>query len=74
MVNGEYAHSGYLDRSMGTIGDNKQLRLTDIKDRIGDKDADLVKQRIDVLRRNQNASQMLERTDKSLWNLLIFLF
>jgi hypothetical protein len=27
-----------------------------------------------VLRRNQNASQMLERTDKSLWNLLIFLF
>jgi hypothetical protein len=51
---------------MGTIGDNKQLRLTDIKDRIGDKDADLVKQRIDVLRRNQNASQMLERTDKSL--------
>ena len=59
---------------MGTIGDNKQLRLTDIKDRIGDKDADLVKQRIDVLRRNQNASHMLERTDKSLWNLLIFLF
>jgi hypothetical protein len=51
---------------MGTIGDNKQLRLTDIKDRIGDKDADLVKQRIDVLRRNQNASHMLERTDKSL--------
>jgi hypothetical protein len=51
---------------MGTIGDNKQLRLTDIKDRIGDKDADLVKQRIDVLRRNQNASQMLDRTDKSL--------
>lgn len=59
---------------MGTIGDNKQLRLTDIKERIGDKDADLVKQRIDVLRKNQNASQMLERTDKSLWNLLIFLF
>jgi hypothetical protein len=27
-----------------------------------------------VLRKNQNASQMLERTDKSLWNLLIFLF
>jgi hypothetical protein len=51
---------------MGTIGDNKQLRLTDIKDRIGDKDADLVKQRIDVLRRNQNASQMLDRSDKSL--------
>jgi hypothetical protein len=31
---------------MGTIGDNKHLRLTDIRDRIGDKDADMVKQRL----------------------------
>ncbi len=51
---------------MGTIGDRKHLHITDIRDRVGDKDANLVKQRLDVLRKNQNASQILERTDKSL--------
>ena len=66
MVNGEYSYSGYLDRSMGTIGDNKHMQLTDIKDRIGNGDADMVKQRLDILRKNQNASQMVERTDRSL--------
>ena len=34
VVNGEYFHNSYLDRSMGTIGDNKMLRLGDIKDAI----------------------------------------
>ncbi len=44
-------HNGYYDRSMGTIGDNKHLKLSDIRDRIDDKDANVVKQRLDALRR-----------------------
>lgn len=51
---------------MGTIGDSKNLRLDDFKDRIGHKDAETVKQRLDMLRRNTNNTQMLSRTEKSL--------
>ena len=46
VVNGEYMHNSYIDRSMGTIGDNKQLRLADIKDSIRDRDADVVKNKL----------------------------
>jgi len=50
---------------LGTIGDNKQLKLADIRDRIGDRDAEVIKQRLDSLRRNQNNSQVLSHTDRS---------
>jgi hypothetical protein len=39
-------HSSYIDRSMGTIGDNKQLRLADIRDSIRDPDANAVKYKL----------------------------
>jgi len=38
VVNGQYLHDTYIDRSMGTIGDNKKLML-DINDSIHDMDA-----------------------------------
>jgi hypothetical protein len=50
---------------LGTIGDNKQLKLGDIRDRIGDRDADVVKQRLDSLKRSQNNSQLVSQTDRS---------
>ena len=59
---------------MGTIGDSKNLRLDDFKDRIGHKDAETVKQRLDMLRRNTNNTQMLSRTEKSLWVFINFSF
>jgi hypothetical protein len=43
---------------MGTIGDNKQLRLTDIKDAIRDEDADAVKTKIDRLKVMGNRSSI----------------
>jgi len=43
---------------MGTIGDNKQLRLTDIRDSIKDGDADAVKGRIDKLKVMGNRSSI----------------
>jgi hypothetical protein len=45
-VNGQYLHDTYIDRSMGTIGDNKKLRLADISDSIHDMDAEAVKNRL----------------------------
>jgi L-cysteine desulfidase len=49
---------------MGTIGDSKQLKLADIRDHINDKDAELVKQKLDNLKKNSNSA--LSRTDRSL--------
>jgi hypothetical protein len=39
VVNGQYLHDTYIDRSMATIGDNKKLMLADINDSIHDMDA-----------------------------------
>ena len=51
MVNGEYAYSNYIDRSLGSIGDSKHLRLADIRDPIVDRDSDQVREKMENLRK-----------------------
>lgn len=50
---------------MGTIGETKHFRLADIKDRIGDEDADVIKKRLNALRRSQNGSYSVSQTESS---------
>ncbi len=64
VVNGQYLHETYIDRSMGTIGDNKKLRLADISDSINDMDAEAVKNRLQNLRQ-RNKSHVISKTDRS---------
>ena len=64
MVNGQYAHNTYVDRSLGTIGDNKLFKLADIQDSIHDHDADAVKYKLDHLKVG-NKSSIISRNDRS---------
>lgn len=64
-MNGQYAHGGYIDRSMGTIGDNKSFKLAEVQDFHQDRDSEAVKYRLDHLKAG-NKSSIISRSDRSL--------
>ena len=54
IVSGGYAQEGYLDRSMGAIGDNKKYDLDSVNRDLVDKDKDVVRQRLDVIKHSKS--------------------
>lgn len=53
---GSYAQQNYLDRSLGAIGDHKKYELADMQHDLKDKDADIIKKRLETLRTKGNLS------------------
>jgi hypothetical protein len=49
-VVGSYSQNNYLDRSMGAIGDHKKFELDSLQYDPADKDAEIVKKRLESLR------------------------
>lgn len=64
-------HDTYIDRSMGTIGDNKKLKLADISESIHDMDAEAVKNRLENLR-ERNKSHIISTSDRSFWEFYFY--
>lgn len=49
-VSGTYAHQQYIDRSVGAIGENRKINLTQMSDKVNDEDSDVVKMRLENLK------------------------
>jgi hypothetical protein len=49
-VVGSYAQNNYLDRSLGAIGDSKKFELDSLQYDPNDKDAEIVKKRLEYLK------------------------
>lgn len=47
---GTYAQNNYLDRSMGAIGDHKKFELETLQFDSPDKDAEIVRKRLESLK------------------------
>lgn len=47
---GEYAQKNYLDRSLGAIGDHKKYQLDSNTIEVQDKDADVIKLKLNSMR------------------------
>ena len=41
-MSGDYAHNKYIDRSIGAIGDNKKINLSEMLEPVNDEDKDIV--------------------------------
>lgn len=53
-VSGTYAHHKYIDRSVGAIGENRRINLTQMSDKVNDEDTDLVRARLENLKMRSN--------------------
>jgi hypothetical protein len=46
-VDGQYAYKNYLDRSIGSLGDNKKINMSIIDDKLNDPNTEEVKRRLE---------------------------
>ena len=49
-MSGSYAYQKYIDRSIGSIGDNRKINLTQMGGGVNDEDTEVVKMRLENLK------------------------